>query len=257
MRVAILDTPIDALSMEDTLGRARDAMKGRNPIVQVSVNVAKLVEMRRNPELRQDVLSSDLISADGMGIVLAGRLLGLQLRNRVAGIDLMTALLALCARDGFRPYFLGATQEVLRRAEIAAISRFAGLRLAGTHHGYFEPEQEGEVIETIRAANADCLFVGMPTPRKERFLRRHRSVLNVPFVMGVGGSFDVLAGKVRRAPHWMQASGLEWAYRIYQEPRRMWWRYARTNAVFGCLLVRALVGSAQRSVSGRSVIHDN
>ena len=243
LRVEILRTPVDALSMDDTVSRARDAMREKRPIVQVSMNVAKLVDMRRNPELRDDVLSSDIISADGMGIVLASRLLGLQLPNRVAGIDLMMALLALCAREGFRPYFLGTTQEVVRRAGAVALERFPGLRLAGTHHGYFDQEQEPTVVEEIRAANPDCLFVGMPTPRKERFLRRQRGILNVPFVMGVGGSFDILAGKVRRAPRWMQTSALEWAYRVYQEPRRMWWRYARTNAVFGCLLLRALMGS--------------
>jgi N-acetylglucosaminyldiphosphoundecaprenol N-acetyl-beta-D-mannosaminyltransferase len=246
MRVELLGTPIDGLSMEDTVSRARNAMKERSPIVQVSINVAKLVDMRSDPELRQDVLSSDIISADGMGVVMASRLIGLELRNRVAGIDLMTALLALCAREGFRPYFLGASQEVVRRAAAAAVERFPGLCVAGTHCGYFGPEHEAAIIDEIRAADPDCLFVGMPTPRKERFIRRQRGALHVPFVMGVGGSFDILAGDVRRAPGWMQASGLEWAYRVYQEPRRMWWRYARTNAVFGWLLLRALMRSKLR-----------
>jgi N-acetylglucosaminyldiphosphoundecaprenol N-acetyl-beta-D-mannosaminyltransferase len=253
IRVEILGAPIDVLSMEDTVSRARDAMREKSPIVQVSMNVAKLVDMRRNPELRHDVLSSDIVNADGMGVVLAGRLLGLQLRSRVAGIDLMMALLALCARDGFRPYFLGATHDVVRSAAAAAVERFPGLRLAGTHHGYFGQEQEAAIIEEIRAADPDCLFVGMPTPRKERFLQRQRGALGAPFVMGVGGSFDILAGNVRRAPRWMQESGLEWAYRVYQEPGRMWWRYARTNAVFGCLLVRALMQSRQLRLGGGSV----
>lgn len=254
IRVEVLGAPVDVLSMEDTVSRAREAMREKRPIVQVSMNVAKLVDMRRNTELRHDVLASDIISADGVGVVMAGRLLGLRLRSRVAGIDLMMALLALCAREGFRPYFLGATPEVVQRAAAAAVEQFPGLRLAGTHHGYFGPEQESAVIEAIRAADPDCLFVGMPTPRKERFLRRQRGALHVPFVMGVGGSFDILAGKVRRAPHWMQAGGLEWAYRVYQEPGRMWWRYARTNAVFGFLLLQALIRSTHPRRSGGSVV---
>ena len=252
-RVKVLGTPIDLLSMEETVARARGAMRRKAPIVQVSMNVAKLVNMRRDPELRDDVLSSDIISADGMGVVMAGRLLGLQLRDRVAGIDLMMALLALCAGEGFRPYFLGATEEVVRRAAMSATEKFPGLGLAGAHHGYFGPEQERAIIEEIKAADPDCLFVGMPTPRKERFLRRQRAALNVPFVMGVGGSFDVLAGQVARAPHWMQSKGLEWVYRVYQEPRRMWWRYARTNAVFGCLLAGALMRSTSLRHSGSGV----
>ncbi len=250
IRAEVLGAPVDILSMEDTVSRARAAMREKRPIVQVSLNVAKLVDMRRNAELRQDVLASDIINADGMGVVMAGRLLGLRLRNRVAGIDLMMALLELCAGEGFRPYFLGATPEVLQHAAAAAVERFPGLRLAGTHHGYFGPEQESAVIEAIAAAEPDCLFVGMPTPRKERFLRRQRGTLHVPFVMGVGGSFDVLAGKVRRAPTWMQSRGLEWAYRLYQEPSRMWWRYARTNAVFGFLLLQALMRSNHPRLSG-------
>jgi len=248
MRIELLGAPVDVLSFEDTVANARNAMQERRPTFQVSLNVAKLVNMRRDAKLRQDVLSADIISADGMGIVVASRLLGRELRCRVAGIDLMMALLALCAREGFRPYFLGATEDVSRRAEAAAMQRFAGLRLAGRHHGFFAPERETEIVESIRASRADCLFVGIPTPRKEGFLARRRAALGVPFVMGVGGAFDVLAGNLRRAPLWMQARGLEWVYRIYQEPRRMWWRYAKTNAVFACLLAGALVQSAERNL---------
>jgi N-acetylglucosaminyldiphosphoundecaprenol N-acetyl-beta-D-mannosaminyltransferase len=251
MRIKLFDAPIDALSFEDTVCRAREAMRARKPLVQVSVNVATLVDMRKDPELRHDVESSDIISADGMGIVLASRLLGLPLRDRVAGIDLMMAVLGLCAREGFRPYFLGGTQEVVQCAATAAREKFPGLRLAGIHHGYFRPQQQYEVLEKIKASNPDCLFVGMPTPSKERFTHLQRRSLNIPFAMGVGGSFDVLAGKVRRAPLWMQVNGLEWTYRVYQEPRRMWWRYARTNVVFGYLIFRALTQSAQNFLLSR------
>jgi N-acetylglucosaminyldiphosphoundecaprenol N-acetyl-beta-D-mannosaminyltransferase len=248
MRIDLLGAPVDVLSLGETVARARQAMKDRSPTFQVSLNVAKLINMRRDPDLRQDVISADIISADGMGLVLASRLLARKLPCRVAGIDLMMELLAMCAREGFRPYFLGATDQVLRSAEAVALHRFPGLRLAGRHDGYFKPEQEANIVSEIRASRADCLFVAISTPRKERFLAQHRHALGVPFVMGVGGSFDILAGKVRRAPAWMQKSGLEWAYRIYQEPRRMWWRYAKTNTVFAWLLAKALVQSAEKSL---------
>jgi N-acetylglucosaminyldiphosphoundecaprenol N-acetyl-beta-D-mannosaminyltransferase len=96
-------------------------------------------------------------------------------------------------------------------------------------------------VDAIRVSGADCLFIGMPTPRKERFLAAHRDLLGVPFIMGVGGSFDVVAGKVNRAPAKLQALGLEWLYRVYQEPGRMWWRYAKTNTIFAFLLLRAMM----------------
>ena len=113
--------------------------------------------------------------------------------------------------------------------------------IAGYRDGYFSADDEEAVVRDIVASGADCLFVAMPTPRKERFLAKHRDALNVPFVMGVGGSFDVIAGFVDRAPSVMQRYGLEWLYRIYQEPRRMWWRYARTNTIFAAMLLSSLV----------------
>lgn len=121
--------------------------------------------------------------------------------------------------EGFRPFLLGATSDVLEKAVDAIDAR----------DGYFGPQQETKVVEEIIASGADCLFIAMPTPRKERFLARHRDSLGVPFIIGVGGSFDVFAGHVSRAPKIMQSMGLEWCYRVYQEPRRMLWRYARTN----------------------------
>lgn len=241
MKVDIMGTPVDALSFPETVERIRGAMRSRVMLHQVSLNVAKLVNMRADPLLREDVLAGDIISADGMGIVLAGRLLGQPVPERVAGVDLMLATLELCAREGYRPFLLGARPEVVAQAAQAACRRFAGLRIAGMHDGYFTPEQEGAIIGEIVASGADCLFIAMPTPRKERFLKQHRSRLQLPFVMGVGGSFDILAGVVSRAPRWMQNSGLEWAYRVIQEPRRMWWRYARTNVAFAWLLGSEMV----------------
>ena len=240
MRVEILGTPVDALSFEKTLAMARHAMRERRILHQVSLNVAKLVKMRSNAVLRDDVLASSIISADGMGIVLAGRFLGQPLPGRVAGVDLMLAVMQVCAEDGFRPYFLGAKPEVVETAARIACQRFPGLIMAGTRDGYFSEKDEEAVVREIVASGADCLFIAMPTPRKERFLNRYRNSLGVSFIMGVGGSLDVLAGRVQRAPLWLQRTGLEWAYRVFQEPRRMFWRYASTNAVFAMLFIAAL-----------------
>ncbi len=213
----------------------------RRRLQHVALNVAKLVNMRRNEVLAADVAGSDLITMDGMGIVWGAKLLGLPAKERVTGIDLFAELLAVCAREGFRPYLLGATVSTLHLALKRTLEIHPSLQVAGARDGYFTPEQEQEVVEDIRNSGSDCLFIGMTTPKKERFLAAHRDELNVPFIMGVGGSFDILAGQVRRAPQAMRAFGLEWLYRVLQEPRRMWWRYAKTNAVFAAILAQALV----------------
>lgn len=258
MRESFLGCPIDILTMAETVDLARGAMRNRSRLQHVALNVAKLVNTRTDPVLSADVAGSDVVGIDGMGIVWAARLVGLPVKERVAGIDLLIGLLAVCAKDGFKPYFLGATRETLHRSAAQLQKQYPDLRFAGLRDGYFTPEQEVEVVSDIRNSGADCLFIGMPTPRKERFLAAHRDDLNVPFIMGVGGSFDVLAGQIARAPARIQALGLEWLYRVYQEPGRMWWRYARTNTLFAGILARALIQHQVHALLGhRNASHPN
>jgi N-acetylglucosaminyldiphosphoundecaprenol N-acetyl-beta-D-mannosaminyltransferase len=241
MRTEFLGVPIDLLTLEQTVMRAVDAMLMKTPTQHVAINVAKLVNTRRDPELKRDVCESDIVGIDGMGVVWGARALGIDVPERVAGIDLMERLLEVSSLLDFRPYFLGARQEVLERAVATAVARWPGLHFAGYRNGYFNDDDEAEIVDAIRAAAPDCLFIGMPTPRKERFLHTYRETLGVPFIMGVGGSIDVLAGQVSRAPKPMQRAGLEWLYRTYQEPRRMWWRYANTNLVYAGLLAKEII----------------
>ncbi|TYO61061.1 WecB/TagA/CpsF family glycosyltransferase, partial [Bradyrhizobium hipponense] len=236
MRASFLGCPIDILTMAETIDLASKAMRGHQRLQHVALNVAKFVNMRSDPVLAADVANSDIVGIDGMGIVWGARALGLPAMSRVTGVDLLRELLEVCERESFRPYFLGATPAVLHQAAQRVRDKHPSLVFAGLKHGYFTSEQESDVVRDIRASGADCLFIGMPTPRKERFLAAHRDELGVPFIMGVGGAFDVLAGAVLRAPLQMQQFGLEWLYRIYQEPRRMWWRYARTNTLFASVL---------------------
>jgi N-acetylglucosaminyldiphosphoundecaprenol N-acetyl-beta-D-mannosaminyltransferase len=243
-RTDVLGCPVDAVGPDQVLALIADAMASRHRLCPTALNTAKLVAMRRDGELRRDVLGSDLITADGAGIVLAARLLGRPLPGRVAGIDLMAATIALAARRGFRPYLLGARPNVVEQAARHLLADHPGLTLAGWRDGYFGPGDEGAIVAAINASGADCLFVALPTPMKERFLARNRDSLAPPVIMGVGGSFDVIAGHVARAPAWMQGAGLEWLFRLMQEPRRMWRRYLVTNAVFAAWLVRALAARA-------------
>ena len=235
-RIAFLDVPVDLLDLEQTVARAEAAMASRTPIRHVALNVAKLVKLGRDPLLAADVRESDIVGIDGMGIAWALRLFGLGHVERVPGVDLMEALMAHCARTGRRPYVLGARQDALEAAMAEACRRYPGLEFAGARNGYFTRDDEPGIVAAIRESGADCLFVAMPTPHKERFLASHAGQLGVPFVMGVGGSIDVMAGKVSRAPGWMQKAGLEWFHRLLQEPRKMAWRYVSTNSLFALIL---------------------
>jgi N-acetylglucosaminyldiphosphoundecaprenol N-acetyl-beta-D-mannosaminyltransferase len=235
-RARFLDAPLDLLTQAQTLEIACSAMRERRPTLQVSLNVAKLIRMREDAELRADVLSADIVNADGMGVVWGARLCGVEVPERVAGVDLMTSLLDLCSREGFRPFFLGARPEILDAAVERIQLRFPRLQIAGAHHGYFTPEKEPALVDAIRASNADCLFIGISTPKKERFSRSHGRGLGVGFVMGVGGSIDIWAGITARAPEWLHGIGLEWLYRLLQEPRRMWRRYLVANVHFAWLM---------------------
>lgn len=240
MRAVLFGCPVDIVTMAETIDQVKSAVRTRQRLHHVALNVAKLVNMRGDADLASDIKSSDLIGIDGMGILLAARLMGLPARERVTGIDLMGEVLELCAREGFRPYFLGASKSVVNAAAAAISARLPSIEFAGIRDGYFQAHEEEQLVAEIRASKADCLFVGMPTPKKERFLAAHREELQVPFIMGVGGAFDILAGRIRRAPSQWQRFGMEWLFRVYQEPRRMWWRYLKTNTIFAGLLLQAV-----------------
>jgi N-acetylglucosaminyldiphosphoundecaprenol N-acetyl-beta-D-mannosaminyltransferase len=239
MRSEFLGVPIDLLGTDETIGKAEEAMRTRVRLQQVSMNVSKFVYMQKNKELYADVLSADIVSVDGMGIFFAARLFGIKVPERVAGVDLMERLLETCAAKGYRPFFLGATEEVLSLAVQKLRNKFPSLEIAGIQNGYYSPASEADVVDAIRSSEADCLFIGMPTPYKERFLAAHKEAVNVPFIMGVGGGIDIVAQVTKRAPRWLQSVGLEWLYRIIQEPRRMWKRYLTTNIAFAVIITKA------------------
>ncbi|MCY1436723.1 N-acetylglucosaminyldiphosphoundecaprenol N-acetyl-beta-D-mannosaminyltransferase [compost metagenome] len=203
----------------------------------VVINVAKLIHMRSDPQLNTSVRSCDIINIDGMGIVWGARFLGHKVPERVAGVDLFHELLAMSADNGFSVYLLGAEDEIVSSTANRVQQLYPALKIAGYHHGFFWNDEK-TVVEKIRDSGAQLLFVAITSPKKENFINRWREELGIDFVMGVGGTFDVVAGKVKRAPLWMQQWGLEWLYRVIQEPRRMWKRYLLTNSKFAWLLIK-------------------
>src|SRR5690242_15907953 len=232
----LMGVPVDALTMAEVLDRIDRTILGEGQLRIGVVNAAKLVHMRRDPTLRADLLSCDLLLADGVPVVWASRLLGRPLPERVAGIDLMYGMLRRGHENGYRVYCLGASEDVLAAAVARITADYPHVRMVGRHHGYFTGQEEPGIVAAMTHAKPDILPVGMSSPKKERFLARWSDQLGVPVCHGVGGSFDVLAGKVRRAPGAWQRLGLEWLYRVCQEPRRLWRRYLVTNTLF-CGLV--------------------
>lgn len=228
---------MDVASMGETVESIRRAVLSGHFTQHVVVNVAKLVHMRNDAQLRESVESCDIINIDGMGVVVGARFLGHDVRERVAGVDLFHELLAMSAREELPVYLLGAQDEVVATTARKVEALYPGLRIAGYHHGYFW-DDEAAMVDKIRASGARLLFVAITSPKKENFINRWRDQLGVSFVMGVGGTFDVVAGKVKRAPLWMQKWGLEWLYRVIQEPGRMWKRYLTTNSKFAWLLLK-------------------
>ena len=237
-RIDLLGCPIDSLDLRQTIVKIEKYIEERTPHQHVVVNVAKLVKARKMPWLREIISTCDIINADGMPIVWASRLLGKPLPGRVAGTDLFYELIKISANKGYRLFFLGAREDVVKKTVAVFTEKYPGLKIAGFRNGYFPEDKEAEIARTIYLSKADILFVGFSSPKKEKFLKKWMPVMQVPFCMGVGGSFDIVAGITRRAPLWIQRCGMEWFYRFLQEPRRMWKRYSTTNPIFIWLVLK-------------------
>jgi len=227
---------VDAVTLPQVVEIAADAIETRQRLLVGVVNAAKVVKLKADRVLRESLLECDLLLADGQSVVWGSRLLGRPLPQRVTGIDLFESLLGLADRHGYSVYLLGARPEVLVRVRDEIGRRWPGARIAGGRDGYFGEDEAAGIAADIAASGADMLFLGMTTPHKEIFLGTYGDGLGVPVMHGVGGSFDVLAGVTKRAPERWQRWGMEWAYRVLQEPRRLWRRYLVTNVAFVFLL---------------------
>lgn len=236
-KITFMDTVLDVGTMTETVADIQSRISNKKFTQHVVVNVAKLVHMQDDKVLAESVQACDIINIDGMGVVWGARFCGHQVPERVAGVDLFHRLLAMSAAERFPVFLLGATNEIVEKtAQVVRVTN-PNLQIAGFHHGYFW-DDEPAVVEQIKASGARLLFVAITSPKKENFINKWRDQLGVDFVMGVGGTFDVVAGKVKRAPVWMQNAGLEWFYRVLQEPGRMWKRYLVTNSKFAYLLLK-------------------
>jgi exopolysaccharide biosynthesis WecB/TagA/CpsF family protein len=232
-KVELFGISIDALHMDEAVQKCVDLCRARRAShTVVTVNASHLCMMRRDPDLAEACHAGHLTVADGMSVVWALRASGQAVPERVAGVDLMEGLLSAANEHRLSVYFLGAKRSVVETLARKTATKHPNLVIAGYRDGYFGPEDHDAIVEDIKASGAHMLFVGMPSPFKEVWSERYSKQLNVPVIMGVGGSFDVLAGFIKRAPRWVQSMGLEWSWRLAMEPRKLWRRYLAYNSEF-------------------------
>ncbi len=246
-RIRILGCLVDNLSMDETLERIQQLIESQQPHQHVVVNVDKIVKAQKSTELMRIINDCSLINVDGMPVVWASRLLGVPLKERVAGIDLFENIMRQSAARGWRVFLLGAKEDVVQAVRAKYENECPGIQIVGCRNGYWSEAEEPDVAGMVAAAKPDILFVAMSSPKKEFFLGRYQREMRVPFAMGVGGSFDVVSGRVKRAPIWMQRMGLEWFYRFLQEPRRMFGRYFIEDMGFFWLLAKELLSGCKRT----------
>lgn len=238
--VSILGVPFDPVTTEEALARLAAMVAARRPHYVVTPNVDFLVQAQRDAELHRILGEADLVLCDGQPLVWASRWLGNPLPERVAGADLTPRLVAQAARLGHRLFLLGATPESNAAAAGRLQARHPDLLLAGHYAPPFRPlEQmdEADIAARIKAARPDLLLVSFGCPKQEKWIARNYRALGVPVCLGVGATIDFLAGRVRRAPTWMRRSGLEWTFRLAQEPRRLFRRYATDLRCFSFALL--------------------
>lgn len=231
-RYPILNTYVNAISMEETVAEVDKIINAKKPTQHVVINALKVNLMNEDDKLREIVNECPLINADGASIVWAAKKLGVPLKERVAGIDLFLRLVREASEKGYKIYLFGAKEEVVQKVRNIFEEQYPLLNIVGVRNGYFEEKDEPQIVADIASSGADMMFVAFSSPKKEFWANKYLHQLNIPFVMGVGGSFDVVAGVTSRAPKWMQDHGLEWFYRFIQEPKRMFKRYIVGNVKF-------------------------
>ncbi len=229
---------IHNLTMQETVTKIDNYIIKKKCAQHVVINVAKIVNSNNDRLLKNSIKTADIVNIDGAGIIYGMKLLGLHPKERVTGIDLMMELIKLSEIKRYSVYFLGSTTHTLEKLLINIKIKFPSLIIAGNRNGYWDTiEEEKLIVKEIAKTKPNILFVGISSPKKEYFISKNKNYLNSNLIMGVGGSFDIYANITKRAPLFFQNYGMEWIYRIYQEPARMWKRYLITNTKYFFMLI--------------------
>ncbi|MFD1393165.1 WecB/TagA/CpsF family glycosyltransferase [Lacticaseibacillus jixianensis] len=246
-RIKLLGAEVDVLDESQTVSLVNEYIKTNTPLHLIGVNADKINAMQKDPEFSEIVNSCGVINADGASLVLASRFLGEPLPERVAGIDLMQRLVELSGKNQYKIFLLGAKESVVRQAAKVLKDQNPTLKIVGVRNGYFRREEWPLISKQLKELKPDLVFVGITSPLKEYLVEFLQADGNKSVFMGVGGSFDVISGKIPRAPLWMQKSNLEWLFRVGQEPKRLLRRYLFGNITFIWHVIKAkLSGNVKR-----------
>jgi N-acetylglucosaminyldiphosphoundecaprenol N-acetyl-beta-D-mannosaminyltransferase len=230
---------VSALRMPETISAIREFITSDTPHLVVTADAASAVLARRDRLYLDIVRKADLVTPDGTGIVLACRLLGEGARERICGVDLVPEIAQCCAYERRSLFLIGGRPGVAEEAARELKRRFPALQIAGCHHGYFDAESESGVVEMIARTRPDVLVAGMGAPKQEKWLAENAAAIGAKLAIGVGGSLDVLAGRSKRAPRWMQRAGIEWLWRFVSDPKRV--RKVALLPAFCWIVLRGMV----------------
>jgi N-acetylglucosaminyldiphosphoundecaprenol N-acetyl-beta-D-mannosaminyltransferase len=242
-RVELLGCPVDLYNSSELIAELNTEIirKSGSHVIHF-VNGNKIAKARGDRAMREILWRGDYVLTDGQPLLPMARMLGIRIPERIDGIGLMEKLLVLADEKHYRIYLLGGRQDVLDKCVATVQQRYPGACIAGSRNGYFQQTDLPAIVANINAASADILFIGIASPMKEQFADQWKEHIKATIIQGVGGSFDVLTGLIPRAPVWIQRLGFEWLYRVAQEPRRMFWRYATTNTQCLWIFAGALIG---------------
>jgi N-acetylglucosaminyldiphosphoundecaprenol N-acetyl-beta-D-mannosaminyltransferase len=219
-KVKVLDVGIHKVTMSEAVKMAESFIAQKTPHLIATANAEMVMLAQEDQELSAILNRADLVVPDGAGVVWAARHRGHNMPERVAGFDLTQKLFAEAALKGYRIYMFGGAPGIVEKAKVSAEQKYKGIQIVGTHNGFFCSADEPEIIKNIIASKPDILLVALGVPKQEKWLQQNLAILNIPLSIGVGGTFDVMAGNVRRAPVWMQKANIEWLYRLLSQPQR-------------------------------------
>lgn len=238
--VSFLGISMHAVTMGNVLDWMEKIIQGKHPHLFCTMNAALLVQAQKDPFLKKTYREAHLVTCDSTVVYYALKCLGKKVPEPLEACQIMCEFIKNKHQKGYRIYLLGAKPEMLEKAVQNLKNQYPNIQIVGYHHGYFSPIEEEKIVQQITKTKPDCLFVGMSTPQKERFLTKYLNTMRIPICLGVGGVIDVLAGELKFAPKWLCKLGLAWFYRLCLEPRRMWKRYLITNTVFLWLFLKEL-----------------
>jgi N-acetylglucosaminyldiphosphoundecaprenol N-acetyl-beta-D-mannosaminyltransferase len=219
--IRLLGVRVHRVTMAMTLEAIRGFISSGRPHMIVTADASMIAMAQSDSELKEIVNAADLVTPDGSGLIKGAKILGTPLLERVSGVDICREICAMSAEMGFSIFFLGSEPGIAEAAAENLQKQFPGMHVAGVRHGFFKPDQDAEIVALVRESGASVLLAGMGIPRQEKWIKQYLNELGVCIAIGVGGSMDIFSGKVKRAPIWMQNHGLEWIFRLCQDPSKI------------------------------------